>query len=37
MRTMVIVGSSQTRLFQRASGPVLYTPQRSASGEGAGA
>jgi hypothetical protein len=27
MRTMVIVGSSQTRLFQRASGPVLYTPR----------
>jgi precorrin-3B C17-methyltransferase len=31
MRTVVIVGSSQTRLFQRATGPVLYTP-RSAGG-----
>ena len=30
MRTMVIVGSSQTRLIARAAGPILYTP-RSAS------
>ncbi len=30
MRTMVIVGSSQTRLIQRAGAPILYTP-RSAS------
>ncbi len=30
MRTMVIVGSSQTRLIERAAGPILYTP-RSAS------
>ena len=38
MRTMVIVGSSQTRLVHRASGPVLYTPRSvPASGEGAGA
>ena len=30
MRTMVIVGSSRTRIIERASGPILYTP-RSAS------
>ena len=30
MRTMVIVGSSQTRLITRTAGPILYTP-RSAS------
>lgn len=30
MRTMVIVGSSQTRIIDRAAGPILYTP-RSAS------
>jgi len=30
MRTMVIVGSSQTRLIARDAGPILYTP-RSAS------
>jgi len=30
MRTMVIVGSSQTRLIARTAGPILYTP-RSAS------
>lgn len=30
MRTMVIVGSSQTRVIDRAAGPILYTP-RSAS------
>jgi precorrin-3B C17-methyltransferase len=30
MRTMVIVGSSQTRMIDRAAGPILYTP-RSAS------
>lgn len=27
MRTMVIVGSSRTRLIERARGPVLYTPR----------
>ena len=27
MRTMVIVGSSQTRLIARAGGPILYTPR----------
>ncbi|HEX7855833.1 MAG TPA: precorrin-3B C(17)-methyltransferase [Sphingobium sp.] len=27
MRTMVIVGSSQTRLIERAGGPILYTPR----------
>ncbi|MDF0544234.1 precorrin-3B C(17)-methyltransferase [Sphingobium sp. H39-3-25] len=27
MRTMVIVGSSQTRLIKRAAGPILYTPR----------
>lgn len=27
MRTMVIVGSSRTRLIQRPSGPILYTPR----------
>lgn len=31
MRTMVIVGSSLTRVIERAIGPILYTP-RSASG-----
>lgn len=31
MRTMVIVGSSLTRVIERAVGPILYTP-RSASG-----
>jgi precorrin-3B C17-methyltransferase len=31
MRTMVIVGSSLTRVIERAGGPILYTP-RSASG-----
>lgn len=30
MRTMVIVGSSRTRLIERPGGPILYTP-RSAS------
>jgi precorrin-3B C17-methyltransferase len=30
MRTMVIVGSSQTRIIERVTGPILYTP-RSAS------
>jgi precorrin-3B C17-methyltransferase len=30
MRTMVIVGSSQTRLIERSGAPILYTP-RSAS------
>jgi precorrin-3B C17-methyltransferase len=30
MRTMVIVGSSRTRIIERTSGPILYTP-RSAS------
>jgi len=27
MRTMVIVGSSQTRIIARARGPILYTPR----------
>lgn len=27
MRTLVIVGSSQTRLIERAAGPILYTPR----------
>lgn len=27
MRTMVIVGSSRTRLIERAVGPILYTPR----------
>lgn len=27
MRTIVIVGSSQTRLIERAAGPILYTPR----------
>lgn len=27
MRTMVIVGSSRTRLIERAAGPILYTPR----------
>lgn len=27
MRTVVIVGSSQTRLIERPSGPILYTPR----------
>ncbi|MCW1384536.1 MULTISPECIES: precorrin-3B C(17)-methyltransferase [unclassified Novosphingobium] len=27
MRTMVIVGSSQTRIIERPAGPVLYTPR----------
>lgn len=27
MRTMVIVGSSQTRLIERPGGPILYTPR----------
>lgn len=27
MRTMVIVGSSTTRLVERAAGPILYTPR----------
>ena len=27
MRTMVIVGSSRTRIIERASGPILYTPR----------
>ncbi len=27
MRTMVIVGSSQTRLIERAGAPILYTPR----------
>ncbi|MFP5435604.1 MAG: SAM-dependent methyltransferase, partial [Alphaproteobacteria bacterium] len=31
MRTMVIVGSSLTRIIERAAGPILYTP-RSALG-----
>ncbi len=34
MRTMVIVGSSQTRLIQRLGRPILYTP-RSLAGEAA--
>jgi precorrin-3B C17-methyltransferase len=27
MRTMVIVGSSLTRIIERAAGPILYTPR----------
>lgn len=27
MRTMVIVGSSRTRVIERAAGPILYTPR----------
>lgn len=27
MRTMVIVGSSRTRIVERAAGPILYTPR----------
>lgn len=27
MRTMVIVGSSRTRIIERAAGPILYTPR----------
>ncbi len=27
MRTVVIVGSSQTRVIERAAGPILYTPR----------
>ena len=27
MRTMVILGSSRTRMIERASGPILYTPR----------
>jgi precorrin-3B C17-methyltransferase len=27
MRTMVIVGSSRTRLIARAGAPILYTPR----------
>jgi precorrin-3B C17-methyltransferase len=27
MRTMVIVGSSQTRIIERPRGPILYTPR----------
>ena len=34
MRTVVIVGSSQTRIIERAAGPLLYTP-RSAGIPGA--
>lgn len=30
MRTMVIVGSSRTRLIERAAGPILYTPRSAA-------
>jgi precorrin-3B C17-methyltransferase len=30
MRTMVIVGSSQTRMIARASAPILYTPRSAA-------
>ncbi|MCI4592077.1 precorrin-3B C(17)-methyltransferase [Sphingobium sp. BYY-5] len=32
MRTMVIVGSSRTRIIERSRGPILYTP-RCATGE----
>ena len=32
MRTMVIVGSSSTRLIARASGPILYTPRSAMAG-----
>jgi precorrin-3B C17-methyltransferase len=27
MRTMVIVGSSRTRIIERVRGPILYTPR----------
>lgn len=30
MRTMVILGSSQTRIIERPSGPLLYTPRSGA-------
>lgn len=30
MRTMVIIGSSQTRLIERPGGPILYTPRSAA-------
>ena len=30
MRTMVIVGSSRTRVIERASAPILYTPRWTA-------
>jgi precorrin-3B C17-methyltransferase len=30
MRTMVIIGSSRTRLIERAAGPILYTPRSAA-------
>lgn len=30
MRTLVIIGSSRTRLIERAAGPILYTPRSAA-------
>jgi precorrin-3B C17-methyltransferase len=27
MRTMVLVGSSQTRIIERPQGPIVYTPR----------
>ncbi len=32
MRTVVILGSSQTRLIARANGPILYTPRSAPDG-----
>lgn len=34
MRTVVIVGSSQTRVIERAAGPILYTPRSMAEPAG---
>jgi precorrin-3B C17-methyltransferase len=27
MRTMIIIGSSLTRIIERPAGPILYTPR----------